>query len=230
MVALLVLLTVMIFLGVDFYFQWRRSQRSVEVKQVAPPAYAGPGAIPLLEPSYRTPPGVFFEPNHTWLHLEESGVAKLGIDDFARHIIGKIDGADTKSAGDRVERGEAILRVWRGGRAIAFRAPIDGRVEEVNTELLTAGELRGIEPYTASWLYRIQPKDTSLVTKTMVIGAEAKSWLKREVERLKVFLATISPHNPALSTTMQDGGMPASGLITHLSDTEWAKLREKFFD
>ncbi|MCK5210169.1 MAG: hypothetical protein KAQ79_19170, partial [Cyclobacteriaceae bacterium] len=33
----------------------------------------------------RIPQGLFYNKNHTWAHLEESGAAKVGLDDFLQH-------------------------------------------------------------------------------------------------------------------------------------------------
>jgi glycine cleavage system H protein len=36
----------------------------------------------------RIPQGLFYSKNHTWAHLERSGNAKVGLDDFLIHITG----------------------------------------------------------------------------------------------------------------------------------------------
>ena len=38
----------------------------------------------------RIPLGLLFSKNHTWAHLEKSGVAEVGIDDFLLHITGDV--------------------------------------------------------------------------------------------------------------------------------------------
>ena len=40
----------------------------------------------------RVPKGLFFSRNHTWAHLEKSGLAKIGIDDLLQHLTGEIKG------------------------------------------------------------------------------------------------------------------------------------------
>jgi hypothetical protein len=63
----------------------------------------------------------------------------------------------------------------------------------------------------------------------MLLGRSAREWLDREVERLRVFLATITPRHPVLGDTMQDGGLPVAGLTEYLDESGWQKLRERFF-
>ncbi|MDH3216748.1 MAG: glycine cleavage system protein H [Candidatus Krumholzibacteria bacterium] len=229
MVALFVLLTFVGFFVVDYLLRTRQAKRVGDGLVISSRAPSSPAYIQLVEPVYRTPAGVFFEPGHTWMHLEQTGHAKLGIDDFARNIIGSIDEFEAIPVGARVTKGEEFLRVRHADRTIGFKAPIDGVIEDVNTELMNRGELRGIEPYADAWLYRILPRDPSALARAMLIGAEAKSWLSREVNRLKVFLATIAPTHPALGETMRDGGIPVSGLVGYLDDPGWKMLQETFF-
>ncbi len=230
MVALLVLLTILCFLTVDYLVQ-RRQTAAVAVTQMARPAGAVSAmAHPAAQLRYRTPSGVFFDPGHTWLFLEESGSTRIGINDFAQSIIGKIDSVKTRALGDRVQKGDVLLKLLHGDRTATFRAPIDGVIEEVNTELLERHEMFGAEPFSSGWVYRIKPSNTSVLQKSLLLGESAKDWLSREVQRLKVILATVAPANPVLGQTLQDGGLPAYGLIDFLSEPEWKQIQEKFFD
>ena len=37
----------------------------------------------------RIPQGLFYGRNHTWMYMEKSGVAKVGLDDLLLHQIGR---------------------------------------------------------------------------------------------------------------------------------------------
>jgi glycine cleavage system H protein len=229
MVALLVFLTILVFLTVDYFLQRRHAVHAVHADGTVAENGSLPPAGFFGRPGYRVPQGVFFDAGHTWLYLEETGVAKLGINDFAQSVVGEIDEMVTRQPGEEVRKGDTILQLRHGDRAVAFRSPIDGVVREVNAEMVGREEFLSVEPHSAAWLYRIRPKDTSAVLGGMMLGDAAKSWLQREVARLKVFLSTIAPEHPVLGHTMQDGGLPGYGLIDHLDDNEWNKLRERFF-
>lgn len=230
MVALLVLLSILCFLTVDYLVQ-RRQTAAVAVAQMARPAGAVSAmAHPAAQLRYRTPNGVFFDPGHTWLFLEESGSARIGINDFAQSILGKVDSVQTRALGDMVKKGDVLLKLRHGDRTATFRAPVDGVIEDVNSELLESHEMYGAEPFSAGWVYRIKPASTTAFQKSLLLGESAKDWLSREVQRLKVILATVAPANPVLGQTLQDGGLPAYGLIDFLNETEWKQIQEKFFD
>jgi glycine cleavage system H protein len=227
MVALLILLTILVFMTLDYFVQHRRGIAE---------ARAGAHAATRLsrhEPaqiSYRAPRGVFFTPGHTWIYLEESGTARVGINDLAQSIVGRITSAGARAAGDHVLKGDPILELRHGHRTVTFRAPIDGVIDEINTDLLQRHDYRGLEPFSAAWLYRIRPKDPSNALRDLMLGDAAKKWLGREVQRLKVILSMIAPSDPVLGATLQDGGLPAWGLIDHLSEQEWQHVRETFFE
>jgi len=178
--------------------------------------------------SYRTPAGVYFDPGHTWLFMEESGTVKVGVNEFAQSIVGQVDRFTTLPEGKRVRKGEVLLKLWHGERCATFRSPVDGVVGDVNVVSLNRAR-ENSAPYTDRWLYRITPDDVTRLPHRMHLGEDARNWLSREVQRLKVFLATIAPEHPVLGATMQDGGLPSDGLIDHLSDLEWEKLQERFF-
>jgi glycine cleavage system H lipoate-binding protein len=221
MVALLVLLTVLVFLSVDYLVQRRR--------QVAPATEARLGMAPLVMhvPSYRTPPGVYFHPGHAWAFLEASGDALVGVDDLARTIMGRIDRIDTVPTGTEVRTGDKLMELFHRDRSVVIESPFDGVVDGSNEHV---GEAEENAPLTSEWLCRIKPQDTSLLQETMLLGSKAGQWLRREARRLRVFLSTIAPQHPVLAQTMHDGGMPYAGLVEYLEEEDWNKLREAFFD
>ena len=227
MVALLILLTILMFLTVDYLIQ-RRQVLSATAVRSAGPAHAGRPVTPQIR--YRTPQGVFFSPGHTWLYLEESGAARIGVNDLAQAIVGRIDRVQTRAVGDAVRKGDVLLKLRHGERSVAVRSPIDGVIESVNSAVLERRDLRDVHPLTSNWFYRVKPKCTSDCLKNLLIGDAATDWLSREVQRLKVILSTIAPQNPVLGATLQDGGLPAWGLIDFLGDAEWNQVQERFFE
>lgn len=219
MVALLVLLTVLAFLTVDYFVQRRRAATRLSADQpLAPPMPV------LVDPQFRTPSGVYFDRGHTWAYLEESGDVRLGANDLVRAIVGRVDRIDAAPVGKKVKKGDVVIELVHGDRHLALRSPIDGRVEALNMDALSSDG-----SFTDSWVCRLEPDDTSTVPELMLLGERAKEWLGREVRRLKVFLATIAPDHPVLATTMADGGLPYGGLVDHLGDDDWHKLQEAFF-
>lgn len=233
MVVLLVILTCAAFLVAD-YFWVRRRTRMVAARGEGDLASGGLAAPPPPKGwrgnGFRVPGGVFFAPGHTWVFLEETGTARLGVSDFAQAVVGDVERIESRAIGEEVRRGDVILKLVHGGRTASFRAPLDGVIDAVNADVLESGRFGENEPMTTSWVYKVRPRETSELPSSLLLGEPARQWLKRESERLKVFLSTISPDHPVLGTTLLDGGgVPAWGLIDSLSDVEWKKLQDKFF-
>ncbi len=234
LVVILVVITVMVFLMAGYFVGRKRRRAMAGLKEVDSAQLAQlihsktPGSFRerLVE---RFPLGVFLDPGHTWVFLEESGSTKLGIDAFAQCIIGTIDRIESQPVGENIRKGDVILRLWHGNRTIEFRSPMDGVIDDINTSLLERRDMQEVDHFTDAWLYKIKSSDPSELPKTLLVGQASQNWLMREIERLKVFLATLVPGDPALGQTLLDGGLPIWGLIDHVEDDDWKKLNDVFF-
>jgi len=232
MVAILLFLSVLVIVAVDYFLQRRKPQvgsnggKAVSRAELGP-AGGGPAQVRQARVHYRVPDGVFFDPGHTWLLLEETGVVKTGVDDFARSILGEVDGIVTRSVGEPVRKGEKILTLRRGNRTVSFRAPLDGVIDSVNTNHIRRHDPESTGLLSAEWVYRISPSDTSSMLDGLRIGQQAKTWLDRELRRIKVLLSTLAPEQRQLGETFQDGGTLVWGVIDQMSDEEWKQVRSK---
>jgi hypothetical protein len=141
--------------------------------------------------------------------------------------MGGIDHIETLPAGTEVKEGDKLIELFHDNRSVVVESPFAGVVEGVNKQ---HGEDSEDAPLTAEWLCRVRPQDSSLLQETMLVGARAAQWLRREGRRLRVFLSTIAPQHPVLAQTMHDGGMPYAGLVEYLEDEDWKKLCDAFFD
>jgi glycine cleavage system H lipoate-binding protein len=207
---------------------WSRGGKRSRDHMVALPEgkHADAGRTPSV-PAFRVPAGVLFSPGHSWLILQESGRFSVGIDDLARSLIGEVDEVVSLRSGEHVKTGEEIISLRRGHRRLVVSAPIDGIVEDVNTHYPGHNVPAHDDSLSNEWLCRIKPDSPESVFGDMRIGGAALKWFDREVDRVKVLLATLRPHNGLVGQTAQDGGAPAWGLSDHLSDEEWRLVQKK---
>ena len=227
MVALIALLVVLVFLTADYILQRRRGVRAEEVEVEASPVFDVRSQLALSSP--RAPDGVFFAPGHTWAYLLPSGNIRVGLTDFARSVMGSVDEVEPRTRSVEVARGEPLLKMRRGEHTATFLSPIDGMIERVNLGFLGPDAARPNEPYTSSWIFEMRPENTSDIPRTMFLGDAARSWLKQEVDRLRVFLATTLPEDHLVGATLQDGGLPNWDVVESLSDAEWQRFQDRFF-
>jgi len=73
---------------------------------------AGVESVPANE--FTIPGGVFIAPGHTWGTVDEDGEVRVGIDDFAKKLIGKVDEVMLPNLGMAVKRGQPSSASGRG--------------------------------------------------------------------------------------------------------------------
>ncbi len=219
MTAILVVLTIAAFLT----FDWLRSRRQAVRVRLSRPSFAdaiGPEAFARSE-------GLFYGAGHTWARLESDGSVRVGIDDFARRLLGRLDQIDVAPAGVSLARQDAAFVVHQGGKSVGFAAPIEGVVTAVNQAVLGDPESVRRDPYESGWLVTLRPKHLANNLRSLRVGDEAARWMREEVARLRDFLAAQVPAD-ALGATLHDGGEPADGLLEHLDAPVWERFESEF--
>lgn len=218
MAAVLVILTIVAFVAVDAMHLWLR-RRGAEVVSEAAPVKAFGGV--------RVPRGLFLDDAHSWARLTESGELSVGVDEFLTQALGGADRVELPEPGVKVEKGERLATVWRGGRKLEVVAPVSGRVVAANPGLEFHPEALEADPYGSGWLARVWPVDHTEALKGLRVGERAAKWLEREVQRFAEFLSRAT--SPELVGAMlPDGAHPVVGAAMHLDDEGWKAFAKEF--
>jgi glycine cleavage system H protein len=220
MVALFVILTVVVCIGVDSVIQWRRARNE------AAPALDEAGDYLFKDLS--VPAGVYLDGGHTWVELEAEGDVHVGIDRFAESLLGRIDAVELPEVGREVRRGERLFSLVQGDRIAEFAAPVDGVVRSVDRLLTCHPESVKADPYSAGWICRLAPKNLARNLKKLRIAEEARDWLQEEAERFQDFFAARPLQQIALGTVMQDGGQPTGGVREWMDEETWRRFNDEF--
>jgi hypothetical protein len=64
------------------------------------------GIAPENVTRFRIPEGLFYHQGHGWLRPEPGSIGVVGLDDFARKLIGKVDAVELLVVGSRLAQGE----------------------------------------------------------------------------------------------------------------------------
>jgi len=217
--AILVVLTIVAFLT----FDWMRSRRHAVRERASKPSIAdaiGPEAFARRE-------GLFYSPGHTWARLESDGSVRVGIDDFARRLLGRVDHIEVAPTGVSLASQDAAFVVHQGAKSVGFAAPIEGVVTAVNQAALLDPEGVRRDPYESGWLVTLRPKRLAANLRSLRVGDDAARWMREEVSRLRDFLAEQVPAD-ALGATLHDGGVPADGLLEHFDAPVWERFESEF--
>ncbi len=224
MVPVLVLLTFAVFILVDVALK-RKRERVAAAETVVLAAPALEAAAPIPAAGYRLPGGVFVHGGHTWAFLESSGEARVGIDEFARGVIGRIDRIEVPAPGATLRQGERAFTVVQGRKRIEFVSPLDGVVAAVNSD---PGALRG-DVYQAGWLLAVAPANLVHNLKKLRIAADATAWLEKETRRFVEFMALHYARPQEVGVTMADGGQVAAGALEKVDGELLQITLKKFF-
>jgi glycine cleavage system H lipoate-binding protein len=130
------------------------------------------------------PGGAFLSDGHAWARIEASGQVRVGLDDFARKVLGTIERVDLPAEGATVRRGEPIFTVYRGTTSAHFLAPISGRVSGVNAGLVARPDWLAGSPYDGGWVALLEPADLAGELPILRIGRPVIQWYQAEIARL----------------------------------------------
>jgi CheY-like chemotaxis protein len=173
-------------------------------------------AVHLVTPStgvstskheFNVPAGIFISPAHTWINIELNGMARVGIDDFAQKLIGKIDGIDLPRIGQKVRKGEPIFAIKLGSRSIEIPSPLSGTVAGVNIDLPEHVEYIQMKPYELGWIFHIEPTSLPQELQSLRIGADAVSWYQQEIDKFSEIMKKISTEKRGVEASTEGKGI-----------------------
>lgn len=224
MAALLALLTFAVFIGIDYMLERRRA--ALQAPAVVPETGAPPMAFDIGEPNwvagYELPEPLHYHRGHTWVRRLSADTVAVGIDDFARRLLGKARAVATPDLGNVVEQGEGVFRVAMDGRTAELVAPVSGQVVEVNPELGQHPDVCCNDPYRTGWLVKLRSTELPRGLRNLLSGKLARRWMEDAREQLELNLMALS------RSVLQDGGEPAPDFSEHLDDEDWERLCETF--
>jgi len=178
-------------------------------------------------PEFQIPGGVFISDGHCWANVSEDGSAKVGLDDFAKKVIGKIDSVDFPNLGMIVKKGQSLFTIEQGTRSISFKSPLSGKVKEINKFINEEIDSLDITSYDQNWICEIDPDDLDVELPNLKIGKSAVSFFQEDIERLKEMKRKM---RTGKETDFVPDGVIFSGEMEKLDDISWKRFAEEFFE
>jgi glycine cleavage system H lipoate-binding protein len=218
MTVLLVILTFAVFIGIDALLTHRR-ERAARLLAVAP---TPPKLEPVWVAGYLLPEGLYYHRGHTWARPLDADTVAVGLDDFARRLVGRGERLDTPAVGDWLHQGEAAFTVRSDGRAASLVAPLEGEVVEVNPEVKQKPSLVLDDPFGRGWVMKIRARKLGESLRSLLTGSLAHRWMEDARAALDLRLMALS------GSVLQDGGEPVRDFARHLADEDWRRLVAEF--
>lgn len=180
----------------------------------------------------RIPQGLFYCKNHTWAHLQASGIAKVGLDDLLLHLIGVVKFNNLRKSGEIINKGDLLAEIDQKGKQLKIFSPISGKILHTNTMLNENPEMLNDAPYGKGWIYKIRPSNWIEETYTYHLAEDATDWSTKEFYRYKDFLAvTMKKYSPESSRIiLQDGGEIINNSLSELPIEIWQDFQKEFLN
>ena len=102
----------------------------------------------------------YFTEDHEWIRVE-SGVATVGITDYAQEQLGDLVFVELPEAGKALKKGDVAVVVESVKAASDVYAPADGEVVEANTALSGDPSLVNSAATGDGWLWKMKLADES---------------------------------------------------------------------
>ena len=180
--------------------------------------------VPAISEWFHLPEGkIYYHQGHSWAIPESGNVVKVGIDDFAQKLVGRIDAVKFPKVGSQVAQGEKAWSLLVGEKSIDMLSPVDGEIIAINESLISSPESIGKDPYGQSWLMKIQAPKISTNMKNLLSGGLARKWMEGVRENL------FARMNYNLGTVSQDGGVPVDGIARNLDRERWDEIAREYF-
>lgn len=186
----------------------------------------------LSESILRIPKGLFYSQNHTWAHLQKSGNAMVGLDDFLLHITGEVRFKNLKGQGDFIHKGEIMAEVMQDGKTLQITSPLSGEIIDLNSLLNENPGILNEDPYGEGWLYSIKPTAWIKDTSSYFLADEAVAWSKKELLRFRDFMAeSMKKQSPETAMLiLQDGGELCDRPLSELPEAVWQDFQKSFLN
>ena len=104
------------------------------------------------------PDDLKYADSHEWAKLEQEGLVRVGISDFAQEQLGDVVYVELPDIGRKVKAGEACAVIESVKAASDIYSPVSGEIVDVNSVLTDAPESVNQDSYV-HWLFRVKPSD-----------------------------------------------------------------------
>jgi len=171
----------------------------------------------------KLPRGYYLHKGHTWARLENDNQVRIGLDDFARRVLGPPDRIEIPLLGKTVARGRKDIILHRGSHRAEFASPINGVVTAINTDRLRGGRTGEKSAYSDDWLLVVHSDSLREDLAALMFMDEAEAYMAEEVQTLYRLMEEQSGLMAA------DGGLLGEDIVGNSPDLPWEDLVSRFF-
>jgi CheY-like chemotaxis protein/glycine cleavage system H lipoate-binding protein len=175
---------------------------------------------------FSIPGGAMISRGHCWANMAQDGSVKVGLDDFAKKLLGPIDAIDFPSIGMSIVAGQPLFAVRQRHRRVQFSAPVSGRVVKINTNLSEDCEALEMTPYQNNWVCIIDADKLDVEVPQLKIGKAAVAMFQTDIDHFRSLMkeiATELPEGQSLDDVLYRGE------LQQLDDRQSERMAREFF-
>ncbi len=119
--------------------------------------------------------------DHVWVKVLNPKKVVLGLDDFGQQLTGRIQKIDTYPVDAEIRKGKTFATLESGKYVGPVKAPVSGKVVEVNNVVLKNPRLINEACYD-NWILIVEPFNLEDDLVDLVKGEEAiRIWIQEEI-------------------------------------------------
>src|SRR5450830_439984 len=185
-----------------------------------------PEAARVRKGEFSIPGGAMISAGHTWANMLQDGSVKVGVDDFAKKLIGPVDAIDFPSIGMTVKAGQPLFGLRQKNRRVQFNSPVSGRVIKTNVLLGEDCEALEMTPYQKNWVCVIDADNLDVELPKLKIGKSAVAMFQEDIDRFRGVMKEMSKDTPD-DAAMDD--VLYRGELEQLDDAQSERIAREFF-
>jgi glycine cleavage system H lipoate-binding protein len=221
MVVLFVVLTIVVFISIDYFIQRR--------KKVGLAAKVSPSIFSLSKVFSLVPNGVFLQPSFTWSKILDSGNILLGINPVLLGLVGKPDEIELLHTKEAVKKGDTIIKLIKGNKVLSIKSPVTGHITSLNKSIKQNSTWDNI---SSNWIYCFKNINISEELPNWFIAGRARVWLQEKYNQIKNFFIYTAPRTEVtdMGMMMADGGDIPIGILGQFDKEIWQEFEKNFIE
>ncbi|MBI2955043.1 MAG: glycine cleavage system protein H [Chloroflexi bacterium] len=122
---------------------------------------------------------------HIWARIEDSDRVRVGLDQFGQKAAGTVAYVKIMPVGKAIAKGRAFGSLEAGKYIGPLKAPVAGKIVEVNAAVLANPKLVNSDPYGEAWFIIIEPSNLAQDLGSLAHGPDVQPWLENEVKEYR---------------------------------------------
>jgi glycine cleavage system H lipoate-binding protein/TusA-related sulfurtransferase len=151
--------------------------------------------------------------NNTWLRVEESGEATVGVTSLLPAIAGKLTLARLKSTGVAIQRGQSLGTLESQKFVGPIPSPVSGILLKTNGLIVDRPKIINDSPYEEGWIARLKPSHLTLERILLSKSGESRILLAQKIADFHVRCFRAFPDHE-----MSEIGTECSAVLIRLND------------